>query len=59
MKLVKFGGSSLASGETFQKVKTIIESDPTRKIVVVSAPGKRFSTDNKVTDLLYICHAHI
>lgn len=59
MKLVKFGGSSLASGETFQKVKDIVTSDPSRKIVVVSAPGKRFSTDNKVTDLLYICHAHI
>lgn len=59
MKLVKFGGSSLASGETFRRVKEIVTSDPSRKIVVVSAPGKRFSADNKVTDLLYICHAHI
>ncbi len=59
MKLVKFGGSSLASGESFRKVKEIVTNDSSRKIVVVSAPGKRFSTDNKVTDLLYICHAHI
>ena len=59
MKLIKFGGSSLASSETFQKVKKIVTSDPERKIVVVSAPGKRFATDNKVTDLLYICHAHL
>ncbi len=59
MKLIKFGGSSLASGEAFQKVKNIVLSDSERKIVVVSAPGKRFSSDNKVTDLLYICHAHL
>ena len=59
LKVVKFGGSSLASGETFNKVKKIIEADNSRRIVVVSAPGKRFSGDTKVTDLLYICHAHI
>ena len=59
MKVVKFGGSSLASGETFQRVKDIITSDPARSVVVVSAPGKRFSGDNKVTDLLYVCHSHI
>ena len=59
LKVVKFGGSSLASGETFNKVKKIIEADSSRRIVVVSAPGKRFSGDTKVTDLLYICHAHI
>ncbi|MBQ7365013.1 MAG: aspartate kinase, partial [Clostridia bacterium] len=43
----------------FRKVKDIVLSDSKRKIVVVSAPGKRFPTDNKVTDLLYICHAHL
>ena len=59
MKLIKFGGSSLASSEAFQKVKNIVKADRERRIVVVSAPGKRHSTDNKVTDLLYICHAHI
>ena len=51
LKVVKFGGSSLASGETFNKVKKIIEADNSRRIVVVSAPGKRFSGDTKVTDL--------
>lgn len=59
LKVVKFGGSSLASAEQFARVKAIVEADPDRKVVVVSAPGKRFKEDNKVTDLLYICHAHI
>ncbi|MBD8070875.1 aspartate kinase [Bacillus sp. PS06] len=52
MKVVKFGGSSLASGEQVEKVFQIVLSDPTRKVVVVSAPGKRYSDDVKVTDLL-------
>lgn len=52
MKVVKFGGSSLASGEQMEKVFQIVVSDPERKIVVVSAPGKRHSEDIKVTDLL-------
>lgn len=52
MKVVKFGGSSLASGEQFQKVLNIINADPTRKVIVTSAPGKRFGLDTKVTDLL-------
>ncbi|WPC18238.1 aspartate kinase [Pediococcus inopinatus] len=52
MNVVKFGGSSLADGPHFQKVINIITADPKRQIVVVSAPGKRFSTDTKVTDLL-------
>ncbi|WP_191561423.1 aspartate kinase [Metabacillus idriensis] len=52
MKVVKFGGSSLASGEQVEKVFDIVVSDPERKIVVVSAPGKRFAEDRKVTDLL-------
>jgi len=59
IKVCKFGGSSLASGESFEKVKKIIEADSSRAIVVVSAPGKRFSGDTKITDLLYILHAHI
>ncbi len=52
MKVVKFGGSSLADGEQFQKVIEIINADKTRKVIVTSAPGKRFSQDLKVTDLL-------
>ena len=52
MKVVKFGGSSLASGTQLEKVYDIVLSDPERKIVVVSAPGKRYSDDIKVTDLL-------
>ena len=59
IKVVKFGGSSLASGESFAKVKKIIDADSSRAIVVVSAPGKRFSGDTKVTDLLYLLQAHI
>ena len=59
IKVLKFGGSSLASGESFAKVKRIIEADQSRRVVVVSAPGKRFSGDTKITDLLYILHAHI
>ena len=52
-KVVKFGGSSLASAEQFRKVGEIIHSDNTRRYVVPSAPGKRFSGDTKVTDMLY------
>ncbi|MCH4171011.1 MAG: aspartate kinase [Lactobacillus sp.] len=52
MKVAKFGGSSLASGGQLQKVIDIIKADPKRKIVVVSAPGKRTKDDTKVTDLL-------
>ena len=52
MKVCKFGGTSVASAEQIMKVATIIKSDPSRKIIVVSAPGKRFSDDEKVTDLL-------
>ena len=49
----KFGGSSLASAEQFRKVKEIIQSDPARRYVVASAPGKRNAKDIKITDLLY------
>lgn len=55
-KVVKFGGSSLASAEQFQKVAGIIHSDDNRRYVVPSAPGKRFSDDTKVTDMLYACY---
>ena len=56
IKVTKFGGSSLASAEQFKKVADIVLSDRDRKYVVPSAPGKRFSADNKVTDLLYKCY---
>ena len=59
MKVLKFGGSSLASSEQFAKVKDIVQSDSEREVVVVSAPGKRDADDNKITDLLYLLHAHI
>ena len=59
LKVAKFGGSSVAGAEQFKKVKAIIEADPSRRIVVSSAAGKRDSSDHKLTDLLYLCHAHI
>ena len=55
-KVVKFGGSSLASAEQFEKVGKIILSDESRRYVVPSAPGKRFDGDTKVTDMLYQCY---
>ena len=55
-KVVKFGGSSLASAGQFQKVGDIIRADETRRYVVPSAPGKRFNGDTKVTDMLYRCY---
>ena len=57
IKVVKFGGSSLASAEQFKKVGNIIRADEDRKYVVPSAPGKRFPEDTKVTDMLYKCYA--
>lgn len=56
-KVVKFGGSSLASAQQFKKVGDIIRADPARKFVIPSAPGKRFGEDTKVTDMLYECYA--
>lgn len=56
IKVVKFGGSSLASAEQFRKVAEIIRADESRRYVVPSAPGKRFSGDTKVTDMLYACY---
>ena len=55
-KVVKFGGSSLADAKQFKKVADIVLSDPTRRFVVASAPGKRFVEDIKVTDMLYKCY---
>jgi aspartate kinase len=59
IKVAKFGGSSLASAEQMRKVRDIILADKSRRYVVVSAPGKRYNGDSKITDLLYLCHAHV
>lgn len=56
VKVVKFGGSSLANAEQFKKVGNIIHSDVSRRYVVPSAPGKRNAKDTKVTDMLYYCY---
>ena len=56
IKVVKFGGSSLADAEHFRQVASIVKADPTRRFVVPSAPGKRDKQDTKVTDLLYECY---
>lgn len=56
VKVLKFGGSSLADAEQFKKVAAIIKAEPERRYVVASAPGKRFSEDIKVTDMLYDCY---
>ena len=55
IKVCKFGGTSMASGNVILSAAKIVESDAQRRYVVVSAPGKRFSGDIKVTDLLYQC----
>ena len=59
IKVAKFGGSSVANAEQFAKVRQIVQSDPSRKFIVVSACGKEYKEDHKVTDLLYLCHAHL
>lgn len=59
IKITKFGGSSVANAAQFEKVKNIINADSGRRFVVVSAAGKACSEDNKITDLLYLCHAHV
>ena len=58
LKVTKFGGSSMADAGQYQKIRDILLSDPSRKVVVVSAAGKRDKNDHKITDLLYLCHAH-
>ncbi len=59
LKVAKFGGSSVAGAEQFRKVRDIVLSDPDRRVVVISAAGKRDPRDHKLTDLLYLCHAHL
>ena len=59
LKVAKFGGSSMADANQYRKVKSIISADPARQVVVVSAAGKRNKKDHKITDLLYLCHAHV
>ena len=59
VRVAKFGGTSLACAETFEKVKAIVEKDQSRCFVVVSAPGKRHADDHKITDLLYACHDRV
>jgi len=58
LKVAKFGGTSMADAVQLNKVRDIVKSDDERKFVVVSAPGKRYKDDNKITDLLYLTHAH-
>jgi aspartate kinase len=59
MIVAKFGGSSLANATQFAKVKAIVDADPKRRVVVVSAIGKASPSDHKITDLLYLMHAHL
>ena len=59
LKVVKFGGSSMADAAQFSKVRDIVTGDSARRVVIVSAAGKRFKDDHKITDLLYLCHAHL
>ena len=59
IKVVKFGGSSLADAEHFKQVASIVKADPNRRFVVASAPGKRFKEDVKVTDMFYECYEKI
>ena len=58
LKVTKFGGSSMADAGQYRKVKEIVMSDRERRVVVVSAAGKRTGKDHKITDLLYLCYAH-
>ena len=59
LKVLKFGGTSMADAAQFQKIKAIVDAEEGRDAIIVSAPGKRFKDDHKVTDLLYLCHAHL
>ena len=58
LKVTKFGGSSMADAGQYRKVRDIILADRERRVVIVSAAGKRDSKDHKITDLLYLCYAH-
>lgn len=59
LKVTKFGGSSLCDSAGFSRVREIVLADPARRVVVVSAAGRRHAADHKITDLLYLCHAHL
>ena len=59
LKVTKFGGSSMADAGQYRKVRDIILADPDRRVVIVSAAGKRHKNDHKITDLLYLCHSHV
>lgn len=59
LKVAKFGGSSMADAAQIRKVAAIIRADEARRVIIVSAAGKRFADDHKITDLLYLCYAHI
>ncbi len=59
LKVCKFGGSSMADAGQYRKVRDIVLADPHRRVIIVSAAGKRNSQDHKITDLLYLCHAHV
>ncbi len=59
LKVLKFGGTSMADAGQYRKIRDIVRSDPSRRVVVVSAAGKRFDGDNKITDLLYLCYAQL
>ena len=58
LKVTKFGGSSMADAGQYRKIRDIVMSDKARRVVVVSAAGKRHKNDHKITDLLYLCYAH-
>ncbi|MCT4605485.1 MAG: aspartate kinase [Marinisporobacter sp.] len=59
IKVAKFGGSSVADAKQFRKVREIVLADDCRRYIIPSAPGKRYGGDYKITDLLYLCHAHV
>ena len=59
IKVCKFGGTSMADGNMMKRVAAIVKSDDSRRYVVVSAPGKRFGGDAKITDLLYACYENV
>ena len=59
IKVAKFGGTSLASAGQFRKVQEIISADKGRRYIINSAPGKRHPDDQKITDLLYLCHDRV
>ena len=59
LAIAKFGGSSLYCAANWKRVREIVTGDIARRVIVVSAAGKRHADDHKITDLLYLCHAHL